>query len=200
MPLIRRPSPPSEPSAAAPASLTEGTSDQRWAAVRAAAAQPGGVALLAGGAHAGTRSACPRSDLHRACARRHGRESAAAVVPFIRSEDASLRAGALDALRAMPEASRPHVDRLLADPDADVRLLSCELVRGYAREGSQPAAERPARPGDREERGGGGGRSAGGDRPSPRRCRPWRAAPSASPAIRSSPSASRLRLTASAMP
>ena len=42
----------------------------------------------------------------------------------------SLRTAALDALRAMPEASRPHVAGLLADPDADVRLLSCELARG----------------------------------------------------------------------
>ena len=33
-------------------------------------------------------------------------------------------------LRAMPEACRPHLPALLADTDADVRLLSCELVRG----------------------------------------------------------------------
>ena len=129
MPLIRRPSPPPEPSAAAPASLTEGTSDQRWAAVRAAAAQPGGVARLAA---ALTQERDPRvlEAIFTGLARAATAESAAAVVPFIRSEDASLRAAALDALRAMSEASRPHIARLLADPDADVRLLSCELVRG----------------------------------------------------------------------
>ncbi|WP_428660194.1 HEAT repeat domain-containing protein [Reyranella sp.] len=129
MPLIRRPSPPSEPSAATPASLTEGTSDQRWAAVRAAAAQPGSIALLAA---ALTQERDPRvlEAIFTGLARAGTAESATAVVPFIRSEDASLRAAALDALRAMPEASRPHVARLLADPDADVRLLSCELARG----------------------------------------------------------------------
>jgi hypothetical protein len=129
MPLIRRPSPPSEPSAAAPASLVEGTSDQRWAAVRAAAAQPGGVALLAA-ALAQERDPRVLEAIFTGLARAATAESAAAVLPLIRSEDASLRAGALDALRAMPEASRPHVPRLLADSDADVRLLSCELVRG----------------------------------------------------------------------
>ena len=129
MPLIRRPSPPPEPSAAAPASLTEGTSDQRWAAVRAAAAQPGGVALLAA-ALAQERDPRVLEAIFTGLTRAATAESAAAVVPFIRSEDASLRAGALDALRAMSEASRPHIARLLADPDADVRLLSCELVRG----------------------------------------------------------------------
>jgi len=129
MPLIRRPSPPSEPAAAVPASLTEGTSDQRWAAVRATAAQPDGVPLLAA-ALAREGDARVREAIFTGLARAATAESAAAVVPYIRSEEASLRAAALDALRAMPEASRPHIARLLADPDADVRLLSCELARG----------------------------------------------------------------------
>lgn len=129
MPLIRRPSPPSEPSSAASASLTEGTSEQRWAAVRAAAAQPDGVARLAA-ALTQERDPRVREAIFTGLARMATAETAAAVVPFIRSEEASLRAGALDALRAMPEVSRPHIGRLLTDPDADVRLLSCELVRG----------------------------------------------------------------------
>src|SRR5207253_633163 len=57
-------------------------------------------------------------------------DSAAAVVPYLRSDDASLRTGALDALRAMPNAARAHLPALLADLDADGRLLSCELARG----------------------------------------------------------------------
>jgi HEAT repeat protein len=130
MPLIRRPSTPVEPPAnAAPASLTEGTSEQRWAAVRAAAAQPGGVALLSA-ALAQEHDPRVREAIFTGLARAATAESAAAVVPYLRSEDASLRAAALDALRAMPEASRPHIAGLLADADADVRLLSCELVRG----------------------------------------------------------------------
>jgi HEAT repeat protein len=109
--------------------LTEGTSEQRWAAVRAVAGQPGGVSLLAA---ALARESDPRvrEAIFTGLARAATAESAAVVVPYIRSEDASLRAAALDALRAMPEASRPHIARLLADPDADVRLLSCEVVRG----------------------------------------------------------------------
>jgi len=130
MPLIRRPSLPSESSAAdTTASLTHGTSDERWAAARAAAVQPGGVALLAA-ALAQERDPRVLEAIFTGLARAGTAQSAAAVLPLIRSHDASLRAGALDALRAMPEASSPHVPRLLADPDADVRLLSCELVRG----------------------------------------------------------------------
>lgn len=128
MPLVRRPSPPSVPAAAPAASLTEGTRDQRWAAVRAAASQPGGVALLAA-ALSQERDPLVLQAIFTGLAAAATVESAAAAVPFVRSEDASLRVAALDALRAMPEASRPHIADLLADPEADVRLLSCELVR-----------------------------------------------------------------------
>ena len=127
MPLVRRPSPPTEASAA-PASLTEGTSDQRWAAVRAAAERPDGVPLLVA---ALPREADPRvrEAIFTGLARAATAESAAAVIPYIRSDDASLRIAAIDALRAMPGAARPYVAALLADPDVDVRLLSCELAR-----------------------------------------------------------------------
>ena len=127
MPLVRRPSPPTE-ATAAPASLTEGTSDQRWAAVRAAAERPDGVPLLA--------AALPlesdprvREAIFTGLARAATAESVAAVIPYVRSDEAGLRTAAIDALRAMPGATRPHVAGLLADPDADVRLLSCELAR-----------------------------------------------------------------------
>jgi len=127
MPLVRRPSPPIETSAA-PASLTEGTSDQRWAAVRAAAERPDGVPLLAA---ALPQESDPRvrEAIFTGLARAATAESAAAVLPYLRSDDASLRTAAIDALRAMPAATRPHIAGLLADRDADVRLLSCELAR-----------------------------------------------------------------------
>ena len=58
-------------------------------------------------------------------------ESVAAVLPCLRSDDASLRTGAIDcAARDAAGAAAAHLPRLLADPDADVRLLSCELARG----------------------------------------------------------------------
>jgi HEAT repeat protein len=127
MPLIRRPSLPPE-GTAAPASLTEGTSDQRWSAVRAAAERPDGVPQLAA-ALPGENDPRVREAIFTGLARAATAESAAAVIPCLRSDDAGLRTAAIDALRAMPGATRPHVASLLADPDADVRLLSCELAR-----------------------------------------------------------------------
>ena len=57
-------------------------------------------------------------------------ESVAAVLALLRSDDASLRVGALDTLRAMGSAVREHLPRMLTDVDSDVRLLSCEIIRG----------------------------------------------------------------------
>jgi HEAT repeat protein len=132
MPLIRKPSQPTAdpaPASAVSASLTEGTSDQRWAAARAAAGTPDGVALLAG---ALSRESDPRvrEAIFTSLARVATVQSAAAVVPFLRSDDSNLRTGAIDALLAMPQAASVHLPGLLADRDADVRLLSCGLVRG----------------------------------------------------------------------
>jgi HEAT repeat protein len=62
-------------------------------------------------------------------------ESAEAVLPCLRSDDSQLRTVALDALRAMPNATVSHLPELLHDADPDVRLLACDLAR------SQPAAE-----------------------------------------------------------
>jgi HEAT repeat protein len=52
-----------------------------------------------------------------------------AVIPCLRGDDAALRTGALDALRAMIGAVRPVLPALLSDPDADIRLLVCDLAR-----------------------------------------------------------------------
>jgi len=59
-------------------------------------------------------------------------QSALTILPHLRSDDATLRTGALDALRMMPEATQPHLKALLGDPDADVRLLACDLVRAQS--------------------------------------------------------------------
>jgi HEAT repeat protein len=130
MPLVRKPSAPAAPPAASENMdlLTSGTSDQRWAAARAAAERPDSVSMLAS---ALSQEGDPRvrEAIFTSLARTATPESAAAVVRCLRSDDASLRTGAIDALRAMPAACRPHLGRLLADPDPDVRLLSCELAR-----------------------------------------------------------------------
>ena len=126
MPIVRKPATPDPPTPAA--SLAGETSDERWAAARAAVGRPDGAALLAA-ALSQESDARVREAIFTGLARIATAESAAAVVPFLRSDDASLRTGAIDALRAMPQAAGPHLPRLLADPDADVRLLSCELAR-----------------------------------------------------------------------
>jgi len=134
MPLVRRPSPPVEPAAVppdVPLALGQGTSEQRWAAARAAAERTDGVSLLAS-ALQGESDARVREAIFTGLARIGTAESAAALVPYLRSDDASLRTGAIDALRAKPDAVRAHLATLLADPDPDVRLLSCELTRGLA--------------------------------------------------------------------
>jgi HEAT repeat protein len=52
------------------------------------------------------------------------------LLPLLRSDEAGLRTGVLDALQAMPGAVRPHLPGLLADADSDVRILATDLTRG----------------------------------------------------------------------
>lgn len=61
--------------------------------------------------------------------------SVAALLPHLRSPDAGLRAVAIEALQALPNATLPFLGRLLADEDSDVRILAMELLR------SMPAAD-----------------------------------------------------------
>jgi HEAT repeat protein len=129
MPLIRKsPEAAPSPSMASPAgALRGGTPDERWAAARALAI-PEGVGALAEALIAETDPRI-REAILTSLARIGSPEAAAAVVPHIRSDDASVRTAALDALRAMPGAAATALPDLLADADADVRLLACELVR-----------------------------------------------------------------------
>lgn len=132
MPLIRKdaaPKPDSRPDpAAAAARLTGGTTDERWAAARELGGQPGGVEVL-GAALALETDPRVREAIFTNLARLGTAEAAAVVLPHLRTDDANLRTGALDALRAMPQAAAAHVPALLRDADVDVRILACELVR-----------------------------------------------------------------------
>jgi HEAT repeat protein len=138
MPLIRKPSPGTATTPQSPpfdpVSLIEGTNDVRWAAARAAAARPDGVVLLTK-ALTRERNSRVREAIFTGLASIGTAESASAAIPYLRSEYANVRTGAIDALRAMPVATAVHLPALLADPDPDVRLLSCELAR------AQPAHE-----------------------------------------------------------
>ena len=137
MPLIRKPSPPAtEPAlddTAAFAALENGTADERWAAARALCGTPGGVAALARAIES-ERDVRVREAILTSLARAGSPESVEALLPYVRSDDAQLRTGALDALRATKEGVRPYLAQLFRDPDVDVRLLACELARNFPAE------------------------------------------------------------------
>lgn len=111
-----------------PDDLTDPSPDIRWTAARAAANQPGAVPALAQ-ALAHESNARVLEAIFTALARIASPESVLAVLPYVRSDKANLRTCALDALRAMPVRTQPHLQQLLSDPDSDVRLLACDLAR-----------------------------------------------------------------------
>jgi HEAT repeat protein len=120
--------PPARDSAQVSEALADGAEDQRWSAARAAADLPETVPAL-GAALARESSATVREALFTALARIATPQSVETVLPFLRSDDALVRTGALDALLAMKDVAWPRVAELLRDPDPDVRILACELVR-----------------------------------------------------------------------
>ncbi|GIL40867.1 hypothetical protein TMPK1_31040 [Rhodospirillales bacterium TMPK1] len=125
MPLIRKDAASSAPAREHADLLRSDDADERWRAARSLATSPAGAAAL-GAALAGEQDPRVREAIFTSLARLGAVDS---VLPHLRSDDANLRTGALDALRAMTDAVRPHLRSLLADPDPDVRLLSCELTR-----------------------------------------------------------------------
>ena len=132
MPLVKRPSFTSETVALevrkTSEMLTGGTDDERWNAARTAATLPDALPLLTK-ALSGERVPRVREAIFTALAKIGSSDSAAAALPYMRSDDASERTAALDALRAMPAAAAGHLPQLLKDTDTDVRLLACEIVR-----------------------------------------------------------------------
>jgi HEAT repeat protein len=129
MPLIRKEASQVSPKVSPEAlpSLASPSPDERWAAARAAR-DPAAIPAL-GEALAHERNARVREAIFTALARIATPESAQIVLPYLRVDDANIRTGAMDALRAMHDACRPYLPELLANPDPDVRLLACDLVR-----------------------------------------------------------------------
>ena len=115
------------------AEILQGSIDERWAAARAAADLPSGLDILS---QALAQETVPRvrEAIFTSLGRIRTPASAAVAAPYLRSDDPDIRTGALDALRAMPDATAPHLAGLLGDADADVRLLACELVRNQPAE------------------------------------------------------------------
>jgi HEAT repeat protein len=129
MPLIRNESDKAAANAPRQAlpSFASASADERWAAARAARDPAAIPSLDAALAH--ERDPRVREGIFTALARIATGESAQVILPYLRVDDANMRAGAMDALRAMGAACRPYLPELLADPDPDVRLLACDLVR-----------------------------------------------------------------------
>ena len=131
MPLIRKPQAETVSSPAIgdmAAALLSSSADERWSAARQLAGQSGHAVLLAETLSRES-DARVREALFTALARDGGEQAVAGILPFIRSSDAALRTGALDALATLPQAIAVHIEKLLADDDADVRILSCDLAR-----------------------------------------------------------------------
>jgi HEAT repeat protein len=111
------------------------TADARRAAARAATRAGDGVQRLSA-ALAIENDPRVREAIFTALACIATAESAAVVVEYIRSDNAAVRTGALDALRAMPNAAGRYLRSLMDDDDGDVRILSCELARDARIEGA----------------------------------------------------------------
>jgi HEAT repeat protein len=132
MPLIRKTGdrpPPSAPTRdEAAALLAGGDADARWQAARTLGGiADGGDALAAALGH--ETDPRVREAIFTSLVRIGDDASVDAMIRALRSDDANLRSGALDALRVTPGASRARLPALLSDADPDVRLLACELGR-----------------------------------------------------------------------
>jgi HEAT repeat protein len=138
MPLIRKPASSSTPAEPKPAvdvlaALRSGNKEERWTAARNAFIAPGADDALAAALRTES-DARVREAMFTSLARIGSPKSVDALVEFLRSDDAAIRAAALDALRSNVAAIREHLPKLLNDEDSDVRLLSCELVRNLPSE------------------------------------------------------------------
>ena len=133
MPLVRKTSPeaPERPPGAARdalKALTEGSGEERWMAARSLGDNPGEIEAL-GRALLAETDGRVREAIFTSLLRVGGAASVEAVLPCLRSDDASVRTGALDTLKEMAAAAAPRLADLLGDREADVRLLACEVVR-----------------------------------------------------------------------
>jgi len=125
MPLIRKTAAPVVgPSAG---DLDSASADARWAAARRLSS-PEDVASLSTALERETEPRV-REAIFTSLARIGGLQSARALAERIRSDEAALRTGAIDALRSMGPEREEMLAELLADPDSDVRLLACEIAR-----------------------------------------------------------------------
>jgi HEAT repeat protein len=132
MPLVRKPAaaplPPSPQTESALSDLTAGDPDKRREAAKLAGSLPEGIAAI-GNAVKLEGNARVRATMFTELARHPSSESVEILLALLRSDDAHLRTGALDAVRATEGRWKPYLPALLQDTDADVRVLACDLAR-----------------------------------------------------------------------
>ena len=132
MPLVKRPSgsaaPPHAVSADPFRQLADPDPDARWSAARALATEPEAAGAL-GRALEREADARVREAITTTLMRIGSEAAAGELIPRLRSDDAALRSLVVEALQGMPVVMSAHLPDLLADPDADVRLLAAEIAR-----------------------------------------------------------------------
>ena len=130
MPLVRGGKGPVSEDDPAPhrAALDSPDVESRWMAARALSGDAAAVPALA---RTLGRETVPRvrEAIMTALIRVGNAASVEAILPYLRSQDAGLRAAAIEALQSLPEAIAPFMAPLLSDGDSDVRLLATELAR-----------------------------------------------------------------------
>jgi HEAT repeat protein len=110
------------------AALASPDAETRWSAARALGGRAEAVAALAA-ALAQEKIPRVREAMMTALMRVGDEASIAALLPYLRSREASERAAAVEALQALPEAISPFMQALLGDADSDIRILAAELAR-----------------------------------------------------------------------
>jgi HEAT repeat protein len=146
MPFVRRDAaaPPAadqlsgDSAAAAIANLKNSQAEARWSAARSLGSRPEAVPALAAALGIEHVSRV-REAMMTALIRIGDAASVRALLPYLRSQDAGLRAATIEALQSLPNAISPYIDQLLEDNDSDVRLLATELLRNMPAEKATPA-------------------------------------------------------------
>jgi HEAT repeat protein len=107
--------------------LRDGDADQRRWAARDLAGQTSAVPAL-GERLLSERDSRVREALFTSLIATPGEATVSTLLPLLRSEDAALRNGAIEALSAMPQAVGPRIAALLRDADPDVRIFTVNLL------------------------------------------------------------------------
>lgn len=124
------PPPPLEPTDQLLALLTDGDVAQRRHAARTLSRDPDtALALVARLEQEDDKGV--RDALFGSLVKIGGVQTAGLVAGLLRSEDASLRGGAVEALKQMRDDAVPVLDTLLGDSDSDTRLLAVEVTRQW---------------------------------------------------------------------